>query len=116
MLQELLADMERQKRVRLMATLIEARDREQMAQIAASNSPTSAATTGDTASPRIEASVSQSPNDDQKAENRMQGPGASPIMLKEAPQPTPRQHPNSRPATSDEPQAWTPRAAVRRGS
>ena len=112
--QELHADIERQRRVRRNAALIEARDREERAlqlRLASEGQRAIAGATGDT------------PVDDAKHES-----GASPVQPTGHPvcavdTPT-NQHAQVPPAgigapdypipTSDEPQAWTPRA-VRRG-
>lgn len=92
--------------------MIEARDRNQMAQIAASTSTTSAS---DHVLPaHIHDFVPMSVQIDQTAESGMQGHGASPIISKEPPALRAALPRADKPPTSDEPQAWTPRA-VRRG-
>ncbi|GJE85502.1 hypothetical protein PsYK624_015810 [Phanerochaete sordida] len=121
-LDELTSDIERQNRLRLKVALIEARDREQRLRVAAStpspNLTSEPVSTTDASATQHQVPFAQSTAqpDGQKAENRTQGPGASPIIPQEAP-PVPSselQHAR-RPPTNDEPEAWIPRA-VQRGA
>lgn len=121
-LQELTSDIERQNRLRLKVALIEARDREQRLRIAAST-PSSNLTSEPVPTTDASATQHQIPftqstaqPDGQKAENRTQGPGASPIIPQEAPPVSSSEQQHARrPPTNDEPEAWIPRA-VQRGA
>ncbi|KAI0327222.1 hypothetical protein GY45DRAFT_1327927 [Cubamyces sp. BRFM 1775] len=108
-LEELQADLERQRRVLFNAAMIEAREREEAARIAAAQQQTvqvqapTAEGTGVSADPNrpAETPSSEAARIDRQADRR---------------EPATEQPSPWKPPPPDEPHSWQPRAAVRRGS
>ncbi|TFY63077.1 hypothetical protein EVJ58_g3461 [Rhodofomes roseus] len=109
-LEELHADLERQRRVQYNAALIEARDREERVQQLRMASASQGVMDGATNSPALEATKQED------AASLVQPAGHPPSasdvsVTKKAPQQAPPDYPAP---VSDEPQEWSPRT-VRRG-
>ncbi|KAI0823005.1 hypothetical protein BC628DRAFT_633514 [Trametes gibbosa] len=113
-LEELHADLERQRRVLFNAALIEARDREEAARIAASQQ----IDTPDHFQAPSE-QVNEAPKDvvaPAIMSEQLHAPEASQVGAGvEGPQPHAEQWSPWKPPLSDEPHSWQPRASVRRG-
>ncbi|KAI0366829.1 hypothetical protein BV20DRAFT_971339 [Pilatotrama ljubarskyi] len=112
-LEELQADLERQRRILFNVAMIEAREREQAARIAASQQP---------ATPHLQApSVQKNEPPEEKAapaqtEQRLSQPSPTePRAASERTAPSAERASPWKPPPPDEPHTWQPRAAVRRG-
>ncbi|TFK88158.1 hypothetical protein K466DRAFT_585795 [Polyporus arcularius HHB13444] len=119
-LEELQADLERQRRVRLNAAMIEARDREQAAQIAAAQQTVVRHVEPPSQQPSMPEAVKAAPATAPLPQAE-QGPLAAGKDAQRLPQtrivPDQRSDPSSpwKQPPRDEPQSWQPRAVVRRG-
>ena len=106
-IQELIADLERQKRVLMNAAMIEARDREAVAQLSVGSSPQSLPLPHP---PTTEASIRSAPEDSQSA------PDPSPVIANSSSPKEATQQPDPwSQARPDETQSWSPRV-IRRGT
>ncbi|KAI0738983.1 hypothetical protein C8Q80DRAFT_1203142 [Daedaleopsis nitida] len=118
-LDELEADIERQRRIMMNVAMIEAREREQAAQIAASEHATSRhilSPTGSSSQGNQDATVG-TPSQATVGEDRQtrtNAPSMDPQLQTSTGQS--KQPPSPwKPPPSDEPQGWQPRASIRRG-
>lgn len=106
-MQELIADLERQKRVLMNAAMIEARDREAVAQLSVGSSHQSLPLPR---SPATEAPVQSTREDSQSAPDPSPVIASSPSPKEATQQPDPWSQ-----ARPDETQSWSPRV-IRRGT